>query len=158
MLNVKYYSYQLAKAKKKTFWIELILAASSSASISGLWLFKDWIDGFLWKALGAIAAFLAVYKVTAKSSENIQKLEQRVTTYRAIAFDLQYITRNISDSKNYDAEMTAQFDAIMNRKRGFILSYEDPFTDKNLLDRCMDEVNRELPVGNFYVPKEGDDA
>ena len=155
-LNVKYYSYKLLRATKCNFIGELLLAISSSSSIGGLWLFESWLDGFLWKALGTVAAFLAVYRTVAKPSENIRKLEQRVTAYRSMEFDLERLSRNISDNKNYDEGMKRQFNSIMNRKQAFVLSYVDPETDDDLHEKCTAEVNRELPAENFFIPKEAE--
>jgi hypothetical protein len=155
-LNVKYYSYKLANATKWDFHVSLILAISSSSSISGLWLLEKWQNGILWKGLGAIAAFLAVYRTVAKSSESIRKLEQRVTAYRAIEFDLERLTRDISENKSYDEEMKRKFNSIMDRKQAFVLSYVDSEKNDDLNIKCACEVNRELPVENFFIPKEAE--
>src|SRR5690606_5566481 len=92
-LNVKYYSCQLAVLQKRNFWVEVVLAASSSSAIAGLWLFQTLAGVVVWKMLGSVAAVLAIYQPLAKLTEHIRNLEERITAYRGLELDLERLTR-----------------------------------------------------------------
>jgi len=152
-LNVKYYSSKLARARKVNLGIEIIIALSSSSAVAATWLVSTAPGERAWALLGSLAAVLAVYRVTAKTSDRLQALEQRVTSYRALEFDLQGIVREIARHGTYDAALESRFDSILDRRKNLALSYNDPPPDERLLRRCFEQVKRELPADRFPVPQ-----
>jgi hypothetical protein len=153
-MNLKYYSYQLHLARRINFWVELILAFAASSAVGGLWLFESTWGGVAWRWLGAVAAILSVYQVVGKRADRIQSLEKRVSGFRALDFDLSRLVTRAQQRAAYDDELNNYFEAILDRKREIVLSYQDPSTNGKLLDRCMKEVLEEIPVDSLFVPYE----
>lgn len=152
-LNAKYYTEKLRRTTRSNFLIELLLALSSSSAVAAIWLLQTPVGELAWKVLGPVAAILAVYRPVAKLSDKLKALEQRVTAYRAIEFDLQALVRRINEAKRYDSPLRSQLYAILERKKNFALSYTDTAIDEPLRRHCYDEVNAELPRDLFFVPE-----
>jgi hypothetical protein len=153
-LNTEYYRCQLARATRRNFWIEIVLAVSASSAVGGLWVFTDLLDGALWKGLGAVAALLAIYQPVAKPAERIRSLEERVTRYKALAFDLRELIDEIEDRQRYGDPEREQFRRLLRKRNEVATGYVDTLIDTPLRDRCEAAIRDELPDDRFFIPGE----
>ena len=151
-LNVHYYSAQLASARRSGKAVEWILAIAASSSVGGLWLFSTFLGGLLWRGVGGVAALLAVYQVVVRPKERVAALEQRVTLWRGLEFDLDRLVKRIAALRGLPPDVDEQLELILSRKRELVLSYVDPKTDQKLLAESHGRVNAELPPNSFWKP------
>lgn len=152
-LNAKYYLSRLGSLGKKNFWVEWTLAAAAPTSaVAGLSLWQHEIGRQIWLGIAVLAACLAVYKPIGKLTEGMRQMEERVTKYRGLEFDLNHITREIAKQDAYNEALKAQFDAVLAKKKDLVLSYVDPDIDEGLRKRCQEQVARELPEEKFKIP------
>ncbi len=152
-LNTEYYRWQLAAVTRRNFWVEIVLAAAASSALGGVWVFSDLLDGALWKALGAVAALLAIYQPVAKPSERIRKLEERVTRYKGLGFDLRDLIHDIEDRQRYGEVEREQLRRLLRKQQEIATSYVDPRLNPRLRDRCEAIIRSELPDDHFFVPE-----
>lgn len=154
-LNAKYYTCLLRRLIRRNFWVEWILAATaptSAIAVLAVWEFPA--GKAAWGLLATTAGVLAVYKPLGKLTDRIRQLEERVTKYRAIEFELKNIATEMRASGKYSASAQDQLREAVRKKEELALSYTDPSLDSALIRRCQDEVNKESPANRFYIPKE----
>ena len=153
-LNVRYYEMQLSSLRHNNFLIELVLALSVSFGVAGLWLWETVVGGVIWKVLVSVAAFLAVVKPLVRLSDQVQRKSDILTSWRLLDDALRQLTILIKENGKYDDEMRNRFHALMETKSA-IIKYEPPEKiDEKLRTKCFQQVNHELPFGNFFVPEE----
>jgi hypothetical protein len=150
-LNGYYYGALLAKARRWNTARELLLAATGSTGVAGVWLFATPPGPLIWKLLLTTAALLSVYNSVTRPSEVIRKLEIQVSGWAQLEFALAELRRRIHETGRYDAELQRQLDIALNQKRALL---ETPDTNVNepLRSRCFASVNQELPPDLFFVP------
>lgn len=153
-LNTKYYSCVLDRRVTQNFWVEFTLAASASAGVAGAWVFSSPQGQLAWKILGSVSAVLAVYRAVAGLSEEIRKLERRVTAYRELEFAWEAVCRRVRAERAYSRASKRLFEAALEQKQRLITSYVDPKPRRTIVERCYREVQTELPADSFYIPSE----
>lgn len=152
-LNVKYWSGVLNSLSSENFWIELVLAVSASSTVAGLWFWYTLFGGTVWKVLSALAAFLAVLKPSLRLTDRVRRVEGLLVGYRALDHDLDTLCISIRQQGEYSKALKGQFDRALARLGDLVRRAPNEKTNEKLLRRCMDEVKRELPVENFFVPE-----
>ena len=154
-LNVKYYSARLTSLNRRNFWLEFTLAATAPGSaIAGLFFWETEFGSFAWKLLGIITALLAVAKPFLKLTDRITKIEQTLTGYRGLNFDLSKIKTMIEQTKFYDNNLQDQFSIALERKKELLVNAPESYEIKDLKKKCQKEVLKEFPVESFFIPKE----
>lgn len=151
-LNVYYYRSRLGTARRGHTFRELVLAASGSTGVAGLWFFATGPGTVAWKALATVAALLAVYHSVARPSERIRKLETHVTAWTQMEHALSDIRRRIHEAGRYDQTFQNEVKAVLDRKQAIAMDLIETDIDHKLLRACFDQVKRELPVDQFFVP------
>jgi hypothetical protein len=152
-LNAKYYLSKLGSLEKKNFWLEWTLAAAAPTSaVAGLSLWQNAAGKQIWLVIAVLAACLAVYKPIGKLTERMRQMEERITKYRGLEFDLNHIARAIAEQDIYNDALRAQFSSVLAKKEQLVLSYVDPEIDEDLRWRCQEQVQRELPKSKFHIP------
>jgi hypothetical protein len=87
-LNVKYYSCRVSTLQGQNFGIELVLAATASASaIAGLAFWTSSSGKVIWQVLTMVSALLALAKPLLKLTDRIRALEELVGEYRATEYE-----------------------------------------------------------------------
>lgn len=153
-LNVKYFSARLSRLQRINFWMEFILAATASSSaIAAFALWQTSIGGKVWQALGALAAVLAIMKPLLNLTEKIRKIEEVITGYRVLEYDLKKIAVAVSQRKAYDKELSDKFSNSLDRMAELAIKYNESSEDKKLKKKCQEEVMKELPPEHFYIPE-----
>jgi hypothetical protein len=153
-LNVCYYQSRLAAARKRNAYQEIILAASASTAVAGLWFLTNPVGAIVWKGLGTVAAVLAVYRTVFKPSEKVPKLEAHVIAWTDMEVALAQLRRRIHEDGQYTHSHSRELDTIQERKKAILGELVEDEPDRRLLEVCYARVNDELPPESFYVPNE----
>ena len=152
-LNEYYYLRRLARARRWHTIREILMAASGSTGVAGLWIFTG--SGIIiWKLLASLSAMLAVYHGVTRPSERIRKLETQVTGWSQLEHSLADIRRRIHESGCYDQALQREVKAVLDEKQSVLTEVVDADVDAQLRDRCFQDVMRELPPQIFFVPND----
>ena len=152
-LNVKYYSGKLYKVERNILLMDILLAITApSSSVAGLWFWEDPIGKKTWQYLGAIAAFVAIIKPLLGLPKKLKEYEELRSGYRALEHDLYEIKEMIVHKGKYDKQLQDDYSKALKRKGVLVTKEPDNREDKKLKSKCVEQVNRELPVDLFYVP------
>lgn len=152
--NVRYYERKLTCLQRKNYLVELVLALSVSSGVAGLWMWETAVGGIIWKALVTAAAFLAVVKPLAKLADQVQRKSEVLAGWRLLDYGLRKLTVQISQYMKYNDEMRNRFLSLMDTKAVIVQAEPLESIDERLRRRCFDQVNKELPSENFFVPGE----
>jgi hypothetical protein len=153
-LNVKYYKARSTCLKRINFLMELILSISAPSSIvAGLFFWDTTIGALIWKILGAIAAFVAVSKPLLNLTKKIEQFDEIITGYQVLEHDLSLLKISIDEKQSYDISLQKEFKKALERKKALITKYPEHREYKKLKNRCTSEVNQELPVDIFFIPR-----
>jgi hypothetical protein len=154
-LNVKYYSARLVQAERYNFAIELIIAITAPTSaITGLWLLKTPAGQAIWKYIAVLAAIAAVFKPLLRLPQRIKSLEQTISGYRALEYDLDLIVNRITSEGSYDKACKKMFEAAQKKKKLLVVNPPENDQKKDLIERLYSEVNNELPMEFFFIPED----
>ena len=149
--NVHYYEKRLSILKRWNFTIESIIALSVP-TIAGLWVWSTTIGSIFWQSLTALAAILAIVKPLLGLSNKIQENSEVLTKWRVLDGEFQKLTISISQYRRYDETMRDQFLKILETKTTITEPTEEPIS--TICKKCIEQVNRELPSEDFFIPEE----
>ena len=153
-LNIKYLKRRIIKTKRYNLIVELAIALTASSTVASFWFFQNEIGQFIWKTLSAITALLAVIKPFLKFTEKIRKMEEMLTGYKSLHQNLDRIITLINHKKIYDEELKEIFFEYKKDLDKLITDYKDEYEDKKLINKCYEEILKELPTDSFYIPEE----
>ncbi len=153
-LNVRYYEARLKTLSRRSFWMEFLLAVSTTSSVTGFWFWQTVVGGYIWKAFGILAILLAVLKPLLKLTDKIQLKTEMLTDYRSLAHDFQKLTFSIKQNHKYDKALSNQFSVLVDKTGEIIRKHTDGNINQNLRRRCHQIVKNELPASIFFVPEE----
>ncbi|WP_300335085.1 hypothetical protein [Accumulibacter sp.] len=153
-LNVKYHAARLGQVERDNFAIELLIAITAPTSaITGLWLLQTESGQVLWKYIAALAAIAAVVKPLLRLPQKIKSLEQTLSGYRALEYDVEQIVNRIKSEGAYSRACRSMLDEAQKKKKSLVCNPAENNQNKKLIERLYSEVNQELPMESFYVPE-----
>jgi hypothetical protein len=152
-LNIKYHSMRLQRLEQLNLGLELAIAvAAPSSAVAGLWFWDTTVGGVLWKLLGAAAAFVAVLKPLLALPRKIKAHSEVLSGYKALEHDLFELTQEVVHRGDYDSELREDYKRAVRRKGELALKDPEAKPRRKAIRRLMEEVKRELPAAQFYVP------
>lgn len=83
----------------------ILLFSAPPSAVAGLWFWQSVTGALIWKWLGAIAAIVAVLKPIFWPTKKIKDLENVVSGYRMLEYDLNEIVDNIRIKQKYGADL-----------------------------------------------------
>lgn len=153
-LNVLYYECQLKTLTCLNTTIEWLLALTTSSTVAASWLWTSVVGGYVWKVFGVIAVFIAVGRPILNFTNKIKRKSETIGAYRELDNDLLNLKIKISQNNKYDAFLKKEFQMLLKKKGEIIKRYKDDYVNQKLRLKCTEQVKRELPVNNFFIPKE----
>ncbi|HEX8397866.1 MAG TPA: hypothetical protein VF644_10600 [Pyrinomonadaceae bacterium] len=157
LLNVKIQKAELKRLRKINFFIEIPLAITASATITGLWIWGTAYGGYIWKILGLISAFLAVLKPLLKFPEKIQQRGEMLADYSSIEYELEKIKTLISQEREYSKKLKEQYLKTIDKKQQIKAKHTGiKYLEINpeIKRLCTEEVKKEHPASSFYIPED----
>lgn len=155
-LNAKYYAARLDSLERYNFWTDFALAVSASSTITSLWLWTTPLGQVFWSISGVATAGLSIAKPLLRLTDKIRRMEKVQSGYEALDHDLYRLGVHISQGKSYTSQLQKQFLEAVNRKGLLVRERVEGKEHRQLKRRFEEEVLRELPVDQFYVPGEDD--
>jgi hypothetical protein len=151
-LNVKCLSAEIAILERRSRYIEVILAIAGASSIGAVSFLQNPTGKIIWGAIGFLAMILTALKPVFPFSDKRIKKERLLTSYRILEHDLYCVGIGIKERRAYDVQAKREFRSALVRKSA-IMMHAEGSCPASIIARSRIEVNRELPVGKFYVPK-----
>ena len=152
-LNIKYYSHKLTNLKRTNFCIELALAIGApSSAIGGFYYWNTPCGSIIWKWILGITAVVALVKPIIKLSDKIESYGKTVNGYRILEHQVEKNVIQIKQDKSYSEKHRTLLESAIEMVGK--LKENDPEIKINnkLKKKYQDEVLKELPVDNFYIP------
>jgi hypothetical protein len=150
-LNVKCLSCEIARVRRWSTAIEVILALSGASSIGAVAWLQNPIGKTAWAGIGLVSMILIALKPIFPLVEKRIKKERLLTSYRILEHDLDCVRIGIRERGQYDDQAKREFRSALNRKAELVLHGEGS-CPKRIRAKCEAEVLRELPDSDFYVP------
>lgn len=152
-LRLKYFSEYRYRLERQSFWMEILLALTTTGSaVSALGFQDSRIGSIVWQTLLVISAVVAAAKPLLRLTPQIQLLQEIITEYTVIEHEFEKLEIAIKTKGTYDKVLQNRFSATL-RRMDELRKKDGTFrVDKKLLNRCFAEVKRELPDNRFFVP------
>lgn len=131
-----------------------IAISAPSSAVAGFWFFETVKGHLIWQGMTFIATGLAVTKPFMKFSSKIKKFEQALSGYRAMYCDLDDLLNKCVVDQAYSKAAQKMFDAATRKKRSLLQATPESTQDKNIIEKCMLEVEQEIPHETFFIPKD----
>jgi hypothetical protein len=139
--------------RRASFCIETTIAVAATSSISGFWFLENFVGGYIWKSVGALAVVFTALKPVLRLPDKIRKAEELLASYRALEHDLHCIRIQVHHRQQYDEELRKELLKALRRKAELVKKAGESALSEKLQRYCETEVKRELPASSFYVPK-----
>lgn len=153
-LWVIYYSERLNWYKGLNFYIEIVLAiTTSSSAVAILWFWNTPLGQEVWKYIVVVSALLAVIKPIIKITEKVQRYEEVLTGYKGLENDLKMIVVQIKQSNKYGTIHRTKLLEVMTRQGELLQRSPEAKPEERLHNKCKLQVTKELPAEHFFVPK-----
>lgn len=153
-LNEKYYSRRIVFYERINFWLEIIIAISASTAIAKFAIWKTEAGSLIWSLIAGLAVLLAVIKPFMKLTDSIKRIENVLTKYRLIKHEFGILRIDISEKKSYNNEHKNKLRELLAKEEVLIEKQPENYISKRLINICSNEVIKEYPVDNFFIPEE----
>jgi hypothetical protein len=138
--------------------LDLVLAITApSSAVAGLWFWQSHYGALAWKALGIVAACVAVTKPLMHMTRRIKDMESALQGYRMLEYDLTRIKDSVEAQQAYDTGLRDAFMKALDREKELISKPPELGENLRLKRQCTVEVANELPANSFFVPEENHD-
>jgi hypothetical protein len=160
-LNKEYYAERAEQAKIKLRRIDIALAITGLISVAsgyGFWdknIFGIPVGPTL-LALGlVIGAVLGAVRPYLKLEDEHARLSSMAGSYMAIAHVMQDVVSGVKIEQNISESSRAIYQSLRQVK-GSLSRTEDSPSDKELIKKLQEAVNRRYPTTSFYYPNDSD--
>lgn len=153
-LNDKYYSRRIVFYDRINFWLEIIIAISTSTSIAKFAIWKTETGSLIWTLIAGLAVLLAIIKPFMKLTDRIKRIENVLTKYRLIKHEFGILRIDISEKNSYNDEHKNKLRELLAKEEELIEKQPENYISKRLIKKCTNEVNKEYPTDNFFIPEE----
>lgn len=153
LLNRKYYGARLVLFQRWNLTMEIVIAVGSSSAIAAWAIWREGSGATTWAVLTGVAALFAVVKPLLQLSRQVERYSKLYYGHGDVAVDFGMLADDAHRSKKFTPEMERTYRQALQRFR-LLSPQDDPKPDKQLLRKCYDEVNAEVPPENFWMPEE----
>ncbi len=153
-LNVLCYERQYGTLTTLNTTMEYLLAVLTSSSVAGFWFWKNETGDFIWKILGVIAVVLAIGKPILNLNAKIREKGETVSVYQNLYQNFLRLKIAISQEGIYGPSQKKEFEDLLKKKTDVVNKHKGGIVSKRLCNKCYSQVTAELPVENFFIPKE----
>ena len=151
LLSQRYAAARLARIRRQSRWIELILAVATP-SVVGRWaIWRTQTGGYVWGVLAAIVLILAVAKPFMNWQSEVERRTGIYIDFNTLYFELKSVIIQIAADHGLSADAEKRFLKLWSRY-GNVAGNEDPVRSKRLLRRCREDVEQELRTQTFWTP------
>ncbi len=152
LLNRKYYADRLVTRQRWNLALEVILAVGTSGTIGGWAIWKQGVGPGVWAAVAGFVALIAILKPLLQLSKAIERYSKLFIGYTELHNELQRVVLEVQTCKTLTDEMWRCFQSALTRHSKLALE-DDARPAERLRRRCYDEVNREIPPSELWMPE-----
>lgn len=154
-LSVKYYSARLVTFQRLNFWMEILLAVTSSSAIGAWTLLHSGPGQSVWAALGGVTAVVAVLKPILQFPKRIERYQSLYGGYTSLFYDLESVVQEVKIEHALSEELEAVW-ASAKKRLVELAPQDDPPAELKgeWVRRFTDDVNCEIPVESLWIPEE----
>jgi hypothetical protein len=150
-LNIKCLSCEIARLRRCSTTIEVLLALAGASSIGAVAWLQNSVGKAIWGGIGFISMILIALKPVFPFAEQRTKKERLLISYRILEHDLDCLRIGIRERGVYDDQAKREFRSALVRKAELVLHGEGS-CPKRIKAKCQAAVLRELPDSDFYIP------
>jgi len=150
-LNIKCLTCEIARLRRCSTTIEVVLALSGATSIGDVAWLQNPLGKTIWGGIGFISMMLIALKPVFPFAEQRTKKERLLISYRILEHDLDCVRIGIRERGEYDDQAKREFRSALVRKAELVLHGEGSCA-KKIRQKCQTEVLNELPDSDFYIP------
>ncbi len=144
-LDQKYYAYQLQRYKRWDWGSNLIAAASTILSITG-------VTGQPWSlTLGIISALILVIRPLFKPAENIERYSRLHYGFTDLFYQIESLLADVRRHQAVTDKHRREAEAIIERFKNLAIQ-EDPSADLEGVAQFQSEVERAIPETSLWLP------
>jgi len=152
-LNYKYFCVMLRRVQNESKLFEILIAITAPGSaLAGLFLWNTPIGRNAWMALLVVAAIFGFLKPWFQHGERIAKYEKLVSGYQTLDHDMARLASSIERDQGYLPAHQDRFREAFERKGVLVQAEAETRIRKRVRRKCQEEVLKELPIDNFYIP------
>jgi hypothetical protein len=151
-LNVKCLQAEIRDWTRASNISEILIALSSTASIGGFWFFQNWVGGYVWKTIGAAAVVCTILKRVFRVQDALRFREGLLVEYKILDHDFHDLVIQVSQKRSYTPYLQQEFAKLRKRKRELERHAKGFDPSRNLIGRCQELVETELPSDKFFIP------
>lgn len=152
-LNYKYYGAMADRVARLNFWTEILVGATTTGSAVGAWAFWNTdVGSWIWQLLLSLSALVALAKPRLGLTKRLKEYDEAIGGYRILDLELQDIRVAISQRKSYGKPLKVRYATARRQLKTLAEKHVERRVDKELLTRCREEVERELPGERFFIP------
>ena len=132
----------------------MVLNITASSAIAKFAIWKTEAGSFVWSVIAGIAVILAVIKPFMKLTDRIKRIENVLTKYRLIKHEFGILRIDINEKKCYNDEHKKILRDLLLKEKELIEKQPENYISNRLRNICTEEVIKEYPVENFFIPEE----
>ena len=151
LMNEKYFGNRLEFYRRANRAIEILLAITASGAVGSWAVWDTTLGTYVWKALGALSAILAIVKPIIQLSKQVELHSKVYIGYCSLYFDLKSLVNEIQRTHTFTKELRRDQRQASDRYRHLALQVDFP-PKRKLLLKCWEEVNRQIPPRDLWMP------
>jgi len=155
-LNWRFYQRELRQWRRWNNISEFVIAATASGSaIAGLTvLWQDGAGKNVWLGLSILAAVLSTLKPILKTSKRIETLVKVTKEYAMLDGQCESLAMDCEHNQTYADRHYQHLKKMMKKRNELKATMADEKVNSTVIEELQDQVNRELPADQLYVPQE----
>lgn len=151
LLNRKYYGCRLDSFRTRNKCFEALIAVGTSSAIGAWAIWREGLGPTAWAILAGLATLLAVIKPFLGLAQGVERYTKLFVAHGDSFFDLDLLVKEARRSRHYTKDMDAAFRKTVDRSRQ-LAPEDDPRPDERLLRQCFEEVKKEIPANQLWLP------
>jgi len=151
LLNRKYYGDRLSAIQRQNTIAEIVIAIGTAVGVGGLVFWEGAIGQYAWGAIAGLAVVLNVVRPIIQWPKKIELYSKLFASYSAMYGELGSVVSEIRTSRKLSPEMLKSYsDARLHA--AWLSVDDDPRPSSKLVQRYYDDVNKEIPASDLWVP------
>jgi hypothetical protein len=152
-LNRLYYGIKLARYRQLNFWVEIAIAigATGSGGIAGFAVWGTIPGSYVWLVISGLAAVLALVKPVLQLGGRIENYTKLYAGYTNVFLELKEVVEDIAVAHAISERTRERYVGSRQLLRE-LAPLADPDRTQRLITKLQDQVNREIPPENLWVP------
>ncbi len=152
LLSKKYYGCRLEELRNLNRNMEIAVAVGSSSAIAAWGIWGKNTGGYIWAFITGIATILATLKPILQLPKQIERYSKLQVGYADLYYDLKRAVEAVAIEQALSGPTQEAIAQAKDRYKHLSLE-DDPKPRRGLVQKCEEEVRKEVPVEDLPAPK-----